>query len=293
MVGVGIGLVPLFFVGWAVVLLIISDNSASDVPTRCELGKETEAGDRDWRCTFVDEFDGATLDTSKWLVQNTADSGYHSGNECFVGPGKNVSVSGGRLHLTVLQEAAPFVCASPSGHYVTQHSSGMVSTWKRFSQAYGRFEIRARFPDVKVPGIQSALWLYPQDLLYGGWPHSGEIDIAEFYSKYADRAIPYIHYEQSGKDPTVTNNHCRIKNPSKFHIYAAVWTPSSITITYDGENCLVHKWNPARPLEGAAPFDKPFIVVLTQALGITGNAFDQRTTPLPATTQIDYVRVWS
>ena len=38
--------------------------------------------------------------------------------------------------------------------------------------------------------------------------------------------------------------------------------------------------------------DQPFIVSLTQALGVGTNAFDPSTTPLPATTQIDYVRVW-
>jgi hypothetical protein len=45
-------------------------------------------------------------------------------------------------------------------------------------------------------------------------------------------------------------------------------------------------------LVGSQPFDQPFMVVLTQALGITTNEFDPATTPLPATTQVDYVRVW-
>jgi hypothetical protein len=40
------------------------------------------------------------------------------------------------------------------------------------------------------------------------------------------------------------------------------------------------------------PFDQPFFVALTQALGQNGNAFDPNTTPLPATTQVDHVRVW-
>jgi hypothetical protein len=33
-------------------------------------------------------------------------------------------------------------------------------------------------------------------------------------------------------------------------------------------------------------------VALSQALGINTNAFNPATTPLPATTSIDYVRVW-
>ena len=40
------------------------------------------------------------------------------------------------------------------------------------------------------------------------------------------------------------------------------------------------------------PFDQPFFVALTQALGVDTNVFNPATTPLPATTQVDYVRVW-
>jgi hypothetical protein len=41
-----------------------------------------------------------------------------------------------------------------------------------------------------------------------------------------------------------------------------------------------------------APFDQPFFILLTQALGVGTNQFDPATTPLPATTSVDYVRVW-
>ena len=52
-------------------------------------------------------------------------------------------------------------------------------------------------------------------------------------------------------------------------------------------------WNPAPPLTKPAPFDQPFIISLTQSLGVatTANQFDAAT-PLPATMQIDRVRVW-
>lgn len=256
-------------------------------PYACGVTRIAKLGGGYWTCTFADDFNSRSLDTSKWVAQKTSNSGYHSGPECFVDSGKNVSVSGGLLNLTVKKEPKPFVCTSPYGNYTTQYTSGSVSTWGKFAQAYGRFEIRAKFPAAKVAGLQSALWLWPQESKYGGWPNSGEIDIAEFYSKYPDRAIPYIHYVADTLAPTVTNNHCMIANVSAFHTYVAEWTPTSITIKYDGATCLVH------PLENSAPFDQPFIIVLTQALGVGENAFDPATTPLPATTQVDYVRAWS
>jgi beta-glucanase (GH16 family) len=168
-----------------------------------------------------------------------------------------------------------------------------VNTSNLFSQAYGRFEVRARMPAATVQGLQESFWLWPEDATrFGAWPTSGEIDIAEAYSQYPDRAIPYIHYTPAVFDPSVTNNMCTVGSVADFHTYVAEWTPTSITISYDGQTCLVDHWTPAFPLVAPEPFDQPFMIALTQALGIGGNTFIPGYTPLPATTQIDYVRVY-
>ena len=247
-----------------------------------------------WQCTFFDNFDGSGLDSSKWIPQRTATSGYMSGPDaCYVDDPSNISISNGTLKLTARKEATPFSCGDPSGNFTTQYTSGMVTTYDRFSQAYGRFEIRAKVPAAQVRGLQSSLWLWPADpAKYGAWPGSGEIDVAEMFSEYPDRAVPYIHYNAAGTDPNVTNTSCLISNLAAFHTYAVEWTPDSIKIIYDGHTCLVDIPNPAAPLTGDQPFDQPFIVALTQALGIGDNAFDPASTPLPATTEVDYVRVW-
>ncbi|HEY1237552.1 MAG TPA: glycoside hydrolase family 16 protein [Solirubrobacterales bacterium] len=245
-----------------------------------------------WECTFSDDFDGTSLDRSKWIPQRTDTSGYLNGpTACFVDSPDNVSVSGGALRLTAREEAAPIACGP---NWTTRYTSGMVSTaMGRFSQTYGRFEIRAKVPPAEVKGLQSALWLWPVDSTrYGPYPASGEIDIAEMYSNYPDRAIPYIHYNAAGLDPNVTSHSCMITNPSAFHTYALEWTASSMKISYDGRTCLIEDWNAAAPLTGSQPFDQPFFIALTQALGIGNNEFDPATTPLPATTSVDYVHVW-
>ncbi len=253
----------------------------------------TKADGSAWQCTFADDFNGTTLDTSKWVVQTTAASGFHNGPECFVNTPNNLSVANGTLSLTARKEAAPFTCASSTGSYTSQYTSGMVMTYGLFSQAYGRFDVRAKLPAATVKGLQESFWLWPDNpTKYGYWPTSGEIDIAEAYSLYPDRVIPYIHYTPATTDPNVTNTACMISDLSQFHDYVAEWTPTSISIIYDGHTCLVDTWNPAWPLTKPQPFDQPFLIALTQALGIGGNAFDPATTPLPATTQIDYVHVW-
>lgn len=245
-----------------------------------------------WQCSFSDDFNGTSLDTSKWTPQLSVTSGFTDGTSCFVNSPDNISVSNGSLNLTSRQEQSPIRCG---GLGPTRYTSGMVSSGGGgFSQTYGRFEVRARISSAQVKGLQTSLWLWPVDATrYGPWPASGEIDFAEFFSAYPDRAIPYIHYSPLlGVDPLATNNYCLISNPSAFHTYAAEWTRTSITIIYDGKVCLVDSWIPAPPLVKPQPFDQPFFIALTQGLGQGGNAFDSSTTPLPATTTIDYVRVW-
>ena len=171
----------------------------------------------------------------------------------------NVSVSNGALNLTARRESGTFQCQYPGGSYETRYTSGMVSTYGRFSQTFGRFEIRAKFPAAKVAGLQSALWMWPVDPnKYGAWPGSGEIDIAEFYSQYPDRVIPYLHYDSAPSDTTLTNNYCMISDVSAFHSYVAEWTPTAITIKYDGQTCMSHAsamWATVRPAvhHGADP----------------------------------------
>jgi beta-glucanase (GH16 family) len=248
-----------------------------------------------WTCTFDDEFSGTSLDTSNWQVQQTATSGYTSGpTACFVNSPNNVSVSGGYLNLTARAESAPFSCKDPFGNFQTQYTSGMVTSAGLFSQTYGLFEVSAKLPPAVVSGLQETFWLWPNNSAkYGSvWPASGEIDFAEFYSEYSMLDIPYIHYNPAGYDPNVTAYTCVI-NPTAFNTYGVEWTSTSITILLNGNVCLVDHTNPAAPLTGNEPFNQPFFLNLTQALGLYTNAFDPATTPLPATTQVDWVRVWS
>jgi beta-glucanase (GH16 family) len=254
-----------------------------------------------WTCTFDEEFNGHKLDASQWTTQLTSNSAYYTGpagtRACYVDSPNNVSVSGGYLSLTARKESAPFACSDPDGNFTTQYTAGMVSTVHNFNQIYGRFEFRAKLPDTALKGVQETLWLWPVAQTYGQFPNSGEIDVAEFYSQFADLDIPYIHYVYgpSTVDKTknvniVTAMNCSIDH-KKFNIYAVVWEPGTITLMYNGKTCLVDHYIPSQ-IASPAPFDKPFFIALTQALGIQTNVFDPATTPLPATVKVDYVRAW-
>lgn len=246
-----------------------------------------------WQCSFDDEFTGTTLNSANWVVQQTATSGFTTGQApgivCYLNSHNNVSVSGGYLNLTVRKESTPVNCG---GGYTSSYSGGMVSTYQLFTQTYGLFEVRAKLPATTVKGLQETLWLWPaNDTKFGAWPASGEIDFAEFYSQYSTLDVPYIHYVPAKADPNVTAYNCTI-NPGQFNTYGLQWTSTSLTVLYNGKTCLVDQWDPAAPLVSPEPFNQPFFIALTQALGIGTNAFTPGTTPLPATTQVDWVRAW-
>ncbi|WP_375001115.1 family 16 glycosylhydrolase [Aeromicrobium sp. CTD01-1L150] len=251
-----------------------------------------------WTCTLAENFDGDALDRDLWLPQRTDHSGWQHGNACVVDDEENIEVSGGTLKLHTRKQDEPFTCKSPWGAYEAEYTAASISTYQRFTQAYGRFEFRAKFPDAKVPGIHSALWMWPEDdQKYGPWPHSGEIDIAEFYSTYPDRLIPMLHYDapmHPGDDSLTsgrTNYWCTL-DPTQWTTYAAEWTPRGITITYGDQVCLDHEWAANPPLTGSQPFDQPFMLAISQGIG---EAENKRTadTPALATLEVDWVKVWS
>ena len=251
-----------------------------------------------WACSFVDTFDGSELDRTKWDVLRTDRTGYTNGPECYLDRPENIAVRDGRLHLTAREEAAPLTCADHRGGSVqTKYTGASVMSMGRFSQTYGRFEFRVKpATTANVPGLHSAFWLWPDNpWKYGAWPATPEIDIAEGYSKYSDRMIPFIHYAPDVWDTNVTNNYCVIPNlGSQFHSFVLEWTPAKLTVLYDGKVCIDMPIQPSLGLTAPAPFDHPYFMAMNQSLGVAGtvNAFDPARTPLPATTEVDHVKVW-
>jgi beta-glucanase (GH16 family) len=259
---------------------------------------------RYWSCTLTEDFDSSTLNRRLWSVQTTAASGYGHGGDCYVDSANNIAIRNGALELTTRKEAAPFTCQKPTPgqpgvktDFQTQWTTATVMTDQKFSQAFGRFEIRAKMPATTVPGLQFAYWLWPQDMLKYGyqWPMSGELDTMEWYSQYADRGIPSIHYWHTAADPNTTNYYCVLGDMSQWHTFTLEWTPQAIRMLYDGNTCLVNtNWQPSNGITKPAPFDHPFMVALTQGLGVTGsgNAVNANT-PSTNTAIIDYVYVWA
>lgn len=279
-----------WLVGAVAAALVLMAGAGSAAPPSLGVdacGPLLEKGDGSrWQCSFADEFDGPRLDRTTWLPQVGQANGSTTARACFIDDPSVIDVRGGSLRLSVRRAPEPVECAGLPADFV----SAKVSTYHRYSQQYGRFEARMRVTETAEPGLQEAFWLWPDDRYPSlePWPAAGEIDVAETYSQHPDLAIPYLHYtawDNGGPQPgTNTAWDCQASR-GEWHTYTLTWSASRIRIDVDGEHCLTNQ-------SGDPAFQKPYILVLSQALGVGENAY-VGDSPLPATAEIDYVKAWS
>lgn len=239
-----------------------------------------------WKCSFVDDFDGTKLDTTKWTAMDTAAIGWYKGDTCFL-KDQGYRVRSGRLEL-IASERAPFFCKTPSGGFTTEHVGGGIATAGKFAQTFGRFEARMKFPTFNGTGLHGGFWMNPQKPTYGAWPASGEVDVAEWFSVWADKMYPSLHYSGSTNEDTAWN--CSAGTAGAFHTYGVEWSATVMNFYYDNKLCFSRSWTPTG-LTAPQPFDQPFYNVLTWGSGMGQNAADDSTL-FPSSLTVDYVKTW-
>ncbi len=162
------------------------------------------------------------------------------------------------------------------------YTSGMMTTFHKFSQQYGRFEVRCRVPSGS--GFWPAVWLLP---VSEAWPP--EIDVLEILGNAPTVAHFTNHWgkDASGQHRQHGETMTGVDFSRDFHVFAIEWKPASITWFVDGRER-------ARSTEGIP--HQPMFLLLNLAIG--GN-FDTglpgtpgRATPFPSCFEVDYVRVY-
>ncbi len=241
-----------------------------------------------WACTFADNFDGTVLNSKNWVPQTNFATGTQAAHACYSDDPASVAVAGGVLNLTLHKVTAPVSCTFGDLSGPTDYVSGGVMSYRLFSQQYGRFEARVMNTATTAPGLKEAFWLWPDDRVASTdlWPTSGEIDISETYSSYPNLSIPFLHYSADilGAVPgTNTAWNCAASR-GVWNTYTLEWTATQLQILVNGNVCLTNT-------SGDPAFMKPYIMALTQGMGVSGNAFDGQA-PIPATLSVDYVKVW-
>ena len=239
-----------------------------------------------WKLIFHDDFDGSSLDTSKWTTCyfdfKVGDDCNHDQNELELYRPQNVAVSNGILTLSAQKQS---VDAADGQTY--DYTSGMVTTGPdsdkanntRFSFKYGYMEMRAKVPGGQ--GLWPAFWTLPDDL---HWPP--EIDVFEILGGTPDVLHMHYHYpdgSSEGGDDGVDWSGPNFS--ADWHTYAVDWEPDAITWYVDGV--------PRRSYTDASHIaTKPMYLIANLAVGGDWPGNPDASTPFPAHYQIDYVRVW-
>lgn len=253
---------------------------------------------------WQDEFNGTQLDTNKWNYEQ----GYYIGDdpnswgwgnaelEHYTDSEQNVFVQDGKLNIRALNDPKSFP-QDPSRY--AQYSSGKINTKGHLSLQYGRVDFSAKLPTGN--GIWPALWMLPEDEAYGAWAASGEIDVMEAKGRLPGTTSGAVHF--GGQWPVNKYIAGEYHFPdgqtfaSDFHVYTLIWEEDNFKWYVDGKfffKVTRDQWySVAAPNNPNAPFDQPFYIIMNLAVG---GHFDGGRAPdpgdIPATMQVDYVRVY-
>jgi len=247
-----------------------------------------------WVITFEDNFDGPSLDRSKWYTRYIYNNGkmdhFNDEKQRFRESGNHV-FQDGILNLVAMKPNA-------KGLY----PSGMIRSRQTFR--YGYFEARIKMPPGK--GMWPAFWLNSDYDKNGklSWPP--EIDIMEYAPNGVEEKPNMVHSNIALSKPNTQGGEWLYRDPDfneKFHFYKAqddmtkdwhvygmLWdTDDTVTVYLDGKKLWQRKYRWVYKDGNEAG---PAHILINLAIGgkwagkggIDNSAF-------PASLQVDYVRV--
>jgi beta-glucanase (GH16 family) len=240
------------------------------------------------RLVWHDEFNGNSLDTSKWQYDTSRNKqGWFNGERQYYSAGQNARVANGLLTIEARHEKLdPKRFPDWGGQ---EYTSAKIYS-KGPGWTYGFYEVRAKLPCAR--GTWPAIWMLPVRM--NKWPDDGEIDIMEqvgaepnlIYASLHTKLFNHLLKTQRSAQKLVPTS-C-----SAFHVYQLDWRPSSITIGVDGQGIL-RVFNNQPGGKGAWPYFTPFKMILNLAIGgawAAAKGIDD--SAMPQRMDVDYVRVW-
>jgi beta-glucanase (GH16 family) len=248
-----------------------------------------------WELVWADEFDvDGRPNPSDWNYE----LGFVRNEELQWYQPENAICENGLLVITARRERVANPHRSPAAaewakrRSRAEYTSASLTTKGLHQWRYGRFEMRARI-DTRA-GLWPAFWTLG---VSGEWPHSGEIDVMEYYrgtllanafwgSK--EKWIPLSRINRFSLD--------RFDDPAwaaRFHVWRMDWDERWIRIFVDDAPLcridLDRTYNEDQ--SGENPLRQPHYLLLSMAVGGTQGG-DPTMTAFPAKLEVDYVRVF-
>lgn len=232
-----------------------------------------------YKLVWYDEFDEGTEPSADWWYETGGDGWGNNELQNYVAGYQ------GSDQLAIVKDGVLSIVAKKIDDKVYSIRMNTNQSW-----TYGYFEARLKLPTGK--GTWPAFWMMPKN--YTAWPADGEIDIMEevgYRPNYVSSAIHCTAYNHSiGTEKTAESY--LATSQSEFHVYALEWTEDYIRTYVDG-NELFYFENDKKGNKDTWPFDAAFYLKLNLAWGGNwGGAQGVDESVLPATYQIDYVRVF-
>jgi beta-glucanase (GH16 family) len=222
-----------------------------------------------WVLVFNDEFDGDSIDRSKWSETSSSlrDRGQGNrgqNNQIEWNTFANLEVSGGILTMRARRE----VHLSPSG-WEYPWTGAMINSSPGFTFTYAYIEERSRLP--LAPGFWPAFWTWQAP---SGMTHQ-EVDVYEFWSGW----IPgrYLSTTHPSKDGKWTHYKDHGTAADQWNVYGADVRPDGITFYLNGR--VVHETTNAP----SAPMN------IISNLAVEGN---RPPTVDQAAKEVGYIRAW-
>jgi beta-glucanase (GH16 family) len=284
-------------------------------------------------CPVLDENFSGGLDSNTWLKEAEV-GGFGNGQfEQTTSTDENIFIQDGQLVIKpTLQDAALIesdniidltadgTCSSDivtnclaatnttNGTIVNPVKSGRLSTRNSHSIKYGRIEVTAQLPS--GDWLWPAIWMLPTESVYGVWPQSGEIDIAEgrgnnhtYAQGGANIVSSALHWGPNSANDAWWRTNVKRKAlhttyAAKFHTFGMEWSEKYLFTYIDTRLLQVLYANFDQPLwqrgnfpladkngtrlvdpwsqtgNDATPFDQNFYLILNVAVGGTNGWFE-------------------
>jgi len=253
-----------------------------------------EAG---WQMVFEDNFDGSSLDLSKWYTRFI----YNQGTLDHLNDEQQRYRDGG--HHVVQDGILQLIATKPyNDGRKAPYESGMIRSKQTFR--YGYFEARVKLP--KGKGLWPAFWLNSDFDEHGrlAWPP--EIDIFEYAPNGAEEKPNMIHANVavakttraedgtvSYADPEFNQRWNYYKAPfdltDDWHTFGLLWTADSATMYLDGKKMLTKRY--LWVYKDGSPAGPAHILLNLAVGGKWAGKTGVDDSALPAALQVDYVRV--
>jgi beta-glucanase (GH16 family) len=213
---------------------------------------------------WSDEFDGVSLDSTKWNIE-TGMSGWGNNEwQNYTGDPENLKVENGNLVITARCDSG--ICGDKDGSI----TSARINTKDKFTFQYGTIQARIKAPPGQ--GMWAAFWMLGSNFDTDGWPKCGEVDIMEIFDGAStnDRVHSVLHWYDID-DPRANNGHVyegdsvQFATPlsDDFHTYELNWDENRVVGKVDNQQIFTKVINPTTMSE----FLNDFFLVLNVAVG--------------------------